>query len=53
MLQPPHTIAVAASDETGRGLALVEALADGWGVVGRHDGVGKMVWFELTGQTQA
>ncbi|MGW0138254.1 ATP-binding protein [Streptomyces calvus] len=29
----------------GRGLVLVESLADGWGV--RKHGVGKSVWFEL------
>ncbi|WP_432057927.1 ATP-binding protein [Streptomyces sp. bgisy022] len=29
----------------GRGLALVEALADAWGI--RAHGVGKAVWFEL------
>ncbi|MDX2935685.1 ATP-binding protein [Streptomyces ipomoeae] len=33
-------------DETGRGLALVEALADDWGVSPR-DGVGKTVWVLL------
>lgn len=38
---PPDT-----SDRThGRGLALVAALADAWGV--RTHGVGKAVWFEL------
>lgn len=36
-----------ASDEdtTGRGLALVDALASGWGVEARQDG--KVVWFEV------
>ncbi|WP_437025181.1 ATP-binding protein [Streptomyces sp. enrichment culture] len=38
--RPPDT------DRThGRGLALVEALADAWGI--RAHGVGKAVWFEL------
>ncbi|MFE5731698.1 MULTISPECIES: ATP-binding protein [unclassified Streptomyces] len=31
----------------GRGLVLVQALADSWGVEDR--GVGKVVWFELNG----
>jgi len=31
---------------SGRGLALVEALASAWGV--RPSGSGKVVWFELT-----
>ncbi|MCX5184243.1 ATP-binding protein [Streptomyces sp. NBC_00268] len=32
-------------DETcGRGLVLVEALADRWGVCGRESGIGKTVW---------
>ncbi|MEU8550370.1 ATP-binding protein [Streptomyces roseoverticillatus] len=33
---------------SGRGLLLVHALADGWGV--RAHGVGKSVWFELAAQ---
>jgi anti-sigma regulatory factor (Ser/Thr protein kinase) len=39
---------VPASDEGthGRGLLLVQALADAWGI--RAQGVGKVVWFELT-----
>ncbi|MEW1905659.1 MULTISPECIES: ATP-binding protein [unclassified Streptomyces] len=37
-----------ADDRTnGRGLVLVQALADSWGVEDR--GVGKVVWFELNG----
>ncbi|MEV7281378.1 ATP-binding protein [Streptomyces sp. NPDC093111] len=31
----------------GRGLVLVQALADSWGV--ENHGVGKVVWFELNG----
>ncbi|GAA2677326.1 hypothetical protein GCM10009864_56180 [Streptomyces lunalinharesii] len=32
--------------ECGRGLGLVDAVASGWGVV--PDGIGKVVWAELT-----
>ncbi|WP_327367253.1 ATP-binding protein [Streptomyces sp. NBC_01217] len=32
--------------EGGRGLLLVDALTDGWGVEPRRDGTGKTVWFE-------
>ncbi|MGW6025411.1 ATP-binding protein [Streptomyces sp. NPDC055099] len=40
-------VRVAASDaESGRGLLLVAALADAWGVVERE--VGKTVWAEIT-----
>ncbi|MGC4984401.1 ATP-binding protein [Streptomyces sp. DT193] len=35
-------------DESGRGLALVAALADNWGATPREGGVGKTVWFQLT-----
>ena len=33
--------------ECGRGLLLVDALADAWGVEARVHGIGKTVWFEL------
>lgn len=33
-------------DEGGRGLVLVAAVADKWGVETRRDGCGKTVWFE-------
>ncbi|MER5279102.1 ATP-binding protein [Streptomyces sp. NPDC002809] len=33
-------------DEGGRGLLLVDAVADKWGVEVRRDGGGKAVWFE-------
>ena len=33
-------------DESGRGMALVDAMALGWGVIDR-DGGGKTVWFEV------
>ncbi|MFI6079618.1 ATP-binding protein [Streptomyces sp. NPDC051217] len=35
----------------GRGLILVDGLADAWGV--RSQGLGKMVWFELDGESAA
>ena len=34
-------------DESGRGLTLVAALADGWGAEPRPGGIGKSVWLEL------
>jgi anti-sigma regulatory factor (Ser/Thr protein kinase) len=34
-------------DESGRGLALVAALADDWGAAHRENGIGKTVWFQL------
>ncbi|MDQ0485519.1 anti-sigma regulatory factor (Ser/Thr protein kinase) [Streptomyces thermodiastaticus] len=37
----------------GRGLFLVEALADSWGCVPRPDGPGKTVWAEYTVATSA
>ncbi|MFE9172586.1 ATP-binding protein [Streptomyces kebangsaanensis] len=40
-------------DETGRGLALVEALADDWGAEPRPGGIGKTVWFELDLNSEA
>lgn len=36
------------SDESGRGLALVEALANAWSTDLRPCSTGKTVWFELT-----
>lgn len=44
----PRVAAVAGrteADESGRGLVLVEALADRWGVTGRSPG--KVVWCEF------
>ncbi|MFJ9944673.1 ATP-binding protein [Streptomyces erythrochromogenes] len=35
-------------ETSGRGLALVEALSEAWGVCERPDGPGKAVWFSLT-----
>ncbi|MBQ1093837.1 ATP-binding protein [Streptomyces sp. B93] len=44
--RPPRPCPADAGDGThGRGLVLVQALADAWGV--RVHGVGKAVWFEL------
>jgi len=34
-------------DESGRGLALVAALAGEWGTEPRPGGIGKTIWFEL------
>ncbi|EST37100.1 hypothetical protein N566_14835 [Streptomycetaceae bacterium MP113-05] len=34
-------------DTGGRGLALVAALSDSWGIREQHDGSGKVVWFTL------
>ncbi|MEU6007740.1 ATP-binding protein [Streptomyces sp. NPDC047453] len=34
-------------DESGRGLTLVETLANDWGAEHRQTGIGKTVWFEL------
>ncbi|WP_435853061.1 ATP-binding protein [Streptomyces lavendulocolor] len=48
----PTPYAPAVDDGThGRGLVLVQALADAWGVL--THGVGKVVWFELSGGTAA
>ncbi|MFI2640948.1 ATP-binding protein [Streptomyces sp. NPDC018610] len=44
--RPRPRMPEAAADTNGRGLFLVESLADAWGVCA-HD-VGKSVWFELT-----
>ncbi|MEN8652658.1 ATP-binding protein [Streptomyces sp. 21So2-11] len=42
---PTMHVAVGDDGTHGRGLMLVQALADAWGV--RGQGVGKVVWFEL------
>jgi anti-sigma regulatory factor (Ser/Thr protein kinase) len=41
----PTVQAARGDDEAGRGLLLIEALADSWGV--DECGGGKVVWFEL------
>ncbi|MFD7442545.1 ATP-binding protein [Streptomyces sp. NPDC059909] len=38
----------APDEESGRGLALVAALADAWGAHPRACGIGKTVWFEVS-----
>jgi anti-sigma regulatory factor (Ser/Thr protein kinase) len=43
--RPPDTVRPADDATSGRGLLLVEALADTWGIQAR--GAGKTVWFEL------
>lgn len=40
-------------DEGGRGLLLVAALTDRWGVEPRRDGRGKTVWFECLAAKEA
>ncbi|PNV36566.1 ATP-binding protein [Streptomyces sp. DH-12] len=48
----PQLPATATDDgEGGRGLLLVEALADRWGCAPRPDGPGKTVWAEYTVNT--
>ncbi|MEV7234844.1 ATP-binding protein [Streptomyces sp. NPDC051020] len=42
----PRAVEGDALDEGGRGLILVDAVTDGWGVEARRDGTGKTVWFE-------
>jgi anti-sigma regulatory factor (Ser/Thr protein kinase) len=43
----PQLVQVGSRDTSGRGLHLVEALADRWGVDPGKRGLGKTVWFEL------
>ncbi|MEV8291250.1 ATP-binding protein [Streptomyces niveus] len=52
--QHPEARHAAGTDTSGRGLILVNALADGWGVEDRTP-VGKIVWscFKATGGTTA
>ncbi|MFI9168286.1 ATP-binding protein [Streptomyces lincolnensis] len=45
--RPRMCVPVADDGTHGRGLMLVQSLADAWGV--RAHGVGKSVWFELDG----
>ncbi|WP_345667136.1 ATP-binding protein [Streptomyces similanensis] len=49
--RPRPRVPEAAADTNGRGLVLVESLADAWGVCAHE--VGKSVWFELTGAQAA
>jgi hypothetical protein len=49
----PCVRAATADEESGRGLLLVDAFADRWGVEAPSEGGGKTVWMELacgTGQ---
>lgn len=48
--RPPVRPAPSSTNMTGRGLALVEALAARWGVERAVEGSGKVVWAELDGQ---
>ncbi|MEU9575040.1 ATP-binding protein [Streptomyces massasporeus] len=51
--QPPSSPPVTDSlSESGRGLLLVAALSDDWGVTPRHAAPGKTVWAELRVQQQ-
>jgi anti-sigma regulatory factor (Ser/Thr protein kinase) len=43
----PQLVQVGRRDTSGRGLHLVDALADRWGVDPDERGLGKTVWFEL------
>jgi anti-sigma regulatory factor (Ser/Thr protein kinase) len=43
----PQLVQVGSRDTSGRGLHLVEAMADRWGVDPDERGLGKTVWFEL------
>jgi anti-sigma regulatory factor (Ser/Thr protein kinase) len=43
----PQLVQVGQRDTSGRGLHLVEAMADRWGVDPDERGLGKTVWFEL------
>ncbi|HST64405.1 MAG TPA: ATP-binding SpoIIE family protein phosphatase [Mycobacteriales bacterium] len=43
----PQLVQVGRRDTSGRGLHLVEAMADRWGVDPDERGLGKTVWFEL------
>lgn len=43
----PQLVQVGSRDTSGRGLHLVEAMADRWGVDPDARGLGKTVWFEL------
>jgi serine/threonine-protein kinase RsbW len=44
----PQRRAAAVEDEQGRGLALVDALAERWDTEKCHDPHGKVTWFEMT-----
>ncbi|WP_432058284.1 ATP-binding protein [Streptomyces sp. bgisy022] len=46
--RPATTVPPAPDAESGRGLLLVAALADDWGVTDRRGGPGKTVWASLS-----
>ncbi|MGP4002588.1 ATP-binding protein [Streptomyces sp. 8N706] len=46
-VQRPTPRTPSADEEHGRGLALVAALAERWGVCPRRHGIGKAVWAEI------
>ncbi|MEV8126748.1 ATP-binding protein [Streptomyces sp. NPDC085944] len=48
--EPPVPGAADALGEGGRGLPIVAAVADRWGVTPYADGRGKTVWFECAGK---
>lgn len=48
----PRPAAGGLLDEGGRGLLLVDAVTDDWGVEPRRDGGGKTVWFECRSQRE-
>jgi anti-sigma regulatory factor (Ser/Thr protein kinase) len=47
----PQLVQVGQRDTSGRGLHLVERLADRWGIDPDERGLGKTVWFELVART--
>jgi hypothetical protein len=49
---PPSPPATDSLSESGRGLLLVEGLADDWGISPRRAAPGKTVWAELHMQEQ-
>ncbi|MFD7923936.1 ATP-binding protein [Streptomyces sp. NPDC059740] len=49
--RPPVVRGTHLGGTSGRGMVLVHHLADAWGV--EHDGPGKCVWFELSGEQAA
>ena len=44
----PVVMSPGPTDTSGRGLRIVKALADGWGVIPKRDASGKTVWVTLT-----
>ena len=46
---PPAEAACSLTDEGGRGMPLLDALATSWGIHSSRNIAGKTLWFELTG----